>query len=235
MNRLVLCHREILDQQPRHGLEAAGRPEVQAAYEGMLKLALESAERNLQGPWDLVRLSGTAMSRTDLFEQNWRDLRELVRGSDGPVLWLDSDCLVIQPCDPWHWQEFRLFNRTDAPANPRWPIYLNCAVRLFPAGMNDQLWDLPGPWDHGLYDHEQERYNHMFWAGQPRDWHQPHLNYQVPGMRGLADGLRWQDWNGCAWDQVQILHYHGSRGAVHTLAHAQQLWHDLARGLGPDR
>lgn len=230
-NTLVLCHRQISDPQPLWALESCGRPEIEQAYRGMMELCRESAEHFLQGEFDVVVLTGTAQNRTDLFEKNWHDLRSIVKNATGPVLWLDSDCLVVSPCDPWHWKQFRLFAPTGF-GHPKgmFDVYMNCGVKLFPADMPDHLWDVAGTWDHSYYDHEQERYNHMFWQQSLTDYDQPHMNYQAFELVMPDDVLNFQKRNRVRWGLVEILHYHATRGAQSALAVAHEIWDRVRRG-----
>lgn len=230
-NQVVLCHRQIIDAQPKWALESCGKPEVARAYQQLMELCRLSIEQYLAGEFDVTVLTGTVTDRTSLFEQNWHDLRRLVRGNNHAVLWLDSDCLMVQPCDPWHWSEFRLFADTGfTHPQGRFDIYMNCGVKFFPPGMADNLWDLPGEWDHSYYDHEQERYNTMFWHDPVSDWHQPQLNYQVFEIQEPDDVLNFQKRNRCRWGLVEIMHNHASRGALQVLATNELIWERVSQG-----
>jgi len=212
-------------------MEPGGDPMIEKSYFNMMCLCQESVKKFIKGEFDITILSGDVGSRTELFERNWYDLSRLVRGNNHAVLWLDSDCLVVQPCDPWHWKEFRLFNDTGFQhRRGKFDIYMNCGVRFFPPGMPDYLWDLLDDWDHSYYDHEQERYNTMFWHDPVSDWHQPQLNYEVVEIQEPDDVLNFQKRNRCRWGLVEIMHNHASRGALQVLATNELIWERVSQG-----
>jgi hypothetical protein len=135
----------------------------------------------------------------------------------------------------WHtevfgkYQEFRMFNWTDPKSHPKFPNYYNCAVRYFPASMSRKIWDIGdyhyARWNYDIYAHEQEMYNHMFWAqGIPaHQAHEPDMNFQMPGASTPQQLQYWADWNHCEFNKIKILHYHGTRGPEQAIQMATAL------------
>jgi hypothetical protein len=135
----------------------------------------------------------------------------------------------------WHTQvfgkykEFRMFNWTDPKSHPSFPNYYNCAVRYFPATMSRKIWDIGdyhyARWNYDIYAHEQEMYNHMFWAqGIPaHEAHEPDMNFQMPGASSPQELAAWQTWNNCEFGKIKIIHYHGTRGPERAIQMAKSL------------
>lgn len=229
-NHVVWVNSPVAVTKVEHGLAACGTPTARIAYDQMFELSRRSVRHFLKGEYEEHVLTEPAKDRNELFRRTYQYLRRLWRREPCNILFLDSDTLMT-----WHTQvfgkykEFRMFNWTDPKTHPAFPNYYNCAVRYFPAEMSRKIWDTGdyhyARWNYDIYAHEQEMYNHMFWAqGIPASQaHEPDMNFQMPGASSPQQLQYWSEWNHCEFNKIKILHYHGTRGPERAIQMATAL------------
>jgi len=229
-NHVVWVNSPVAVTKQEHGLAPCGTPTARLAYDKMFELSRRSVRHFLAGEYEEHVLTQPAKDRNELFRRTYQYLRRLWRREPCNILFLDSDTLMT-----WHtevfgkYQEFRMFNWTDPKSHPKFPNYYNCAVRYFPATMSRKIWDIGdyhyARWNYDIYAHEQEMYNHMFWAQNipAHEAHEPDMNFQMPGASSPQQLQYWAEWNHCDFKQIKILHYHGTRGPEQAIQMATAL------------
>lgn len=227
-NYLFTVNCDVLVSHREHGLEPPQAAGVREAYDHMWQLQQASARQYLAGDWQVVTITEPATSRNHMFQRTYQQIRDVWHQEPCNILFMDSDCVFRLPTKIFdQFTDFRLFNRTTAPPNPRFPEYYNCAVRYYPLTMSESVWargDLwLREWNSSIYDHEQEMYNAMFWHQNPSKPHRPELNFQAPQCDQIAQAQAWSGWNQCSFESAQIVHYHGTRGARNAVRFGQSL------------
>ena len=230
MNHVVWVNSPVAVTQVEHGLAPCGTPTARAAYDQMFELSRRTVRHYLAGEYQEHVLTQPARNRNELFRRTYQYLRRLWRREPCNILFLDSDTVMTAPTQVFgRYQEFRMFNWTDPKSHPNFPNYYNCAVRYFPHSMSRRIWDIGdyhyARWNYDIYAHEQEMYNHMFWAqGIPaHEAHEPAMNFQMPGASTPEELAAWQIWNNCRFNQIKIIHYHGTRGPERAIQLARAL------------
>jgi hypothetical protein len=194
-------------------------------YVEMHQLSLRSFTNHLKGDWEFKFFSGRVQNVNEAFQKTFYSIYDLWRQGDVNILYTDPDTVALKDINPWNMTDFfMMFNFTDPKSfdqpnqyNRQFPYFFNAGVRLFPAAMQQQTWDIglemAKTWDSNTYDTEQIILNSMLWEQglgldqvlRPEWCYQGHwLPDQVP--------LWMQDlWNGIDLSNANILHLHSSR------------------------
>ena len=218
-NYIVWADCKIAETQPAHNIEPAGAKGVAESYHSMLEISQVTARQYIAGPWSAQVLDEPCATRIEMFQKNWKFIRDLWHKEPCNILWLDSDTVVMQPTEIFgSWTEFRLFNWTDPKRSNQFENYFNSGVRYYPATMSADTWtlgeSLANCWDATIWDYEQQIFNHMFWSqGIDLDHaHQPQFNWQTAQGTAIHEVDLWHEFNQLPRTQAHIIHYHGTRG-----------------------
>jgi hypothetical protein len=119
---------------------------------------------------------------------------------------------------------FMMFNFTDPKTfnspnryNRQFDYFFNAGVRLFPAGMQQNIWDtaleMAKDWDSDTYDTEQIILNSMLWdQGVSLDQVlRPEWSYQAQWLPDQVPVWQQNLWNGININDANIIHTHSSR------------------------
>jgi len=220
------------------------------AYQDMCNIVLHSAETFIQEDFDIVVFGDDVESYQEIFHKNFASVYE-AWDIDSPnnVLFLDCDTLIISPTEVFgKYDRFQLFNYTDPKSlqgpdaknkyNLAFDHYFNAGVRYYPDTMTKEVWDLgwsyASDWDYDIWGTEQIIFNEMMFS-QDRDhttWLKPEMNYQIPGVAFNSLGAygkvhQLDRLNGCNVQDANILHLHGTRGALNTLLQQWVIWKQI--------
>ena len=226
MKNYVVWHNcKINDTQHRFNIEPSAGDHITAAYDRMWQISHASAGKFLAGDWEVLVFREPAETRVKMFQHSWQRIWDLWHLEPCNILYLDSDAMFIRPTEIFdRFTEFRMFNWSDPKTTELFENNYNAGVRYYPSTMGQELWalgaDMARHWDLDIWDQEQRIFNAMFWSQNVPDPHHPELNWQGMHLKTAhPDIQRWhEEWNQCTVDRVQILHVHGSRGAVATAA-----------------
>jgi hypothetical protein len=226
-NYVVWTNCQVNETETRFNIEPCADATTRSAYDTMFRISYASAKKFLQGNWEPIVFTDTAASRVDMFKDNWQKIWNIWHGELCNILYLDSDTMFIRPTEIFgRFQEFRLFNWTDPKSNEQFKDYYNAGVRYYPASMSNETWNIgknmSDKWSLDIWDQEQLIFNEMFWqqAIPENDRRHPELNWQGmwltipdPNVQAVQE-----QWNQLAIKDTHIIHVHGSRGAVKTMA-----------------
>jgi len=217
-NYVVWTHCKITEQEPQHGIEAAGKPGVQESYQKMFEASVASARKFLRGEWEGIVFGGEFASRVEMFKANWERLHALWHQEPCNILYLDSDAIFLKPVEMFgRFPEYRLFNWTTPATHEQFEHYFNAAVRYHPHTMKEEVWELGDAiaqnWDLTIWDQEQVIFNKMFWSQGLtfEDAHHPELNWQAPTGLRLPELAQHAQFNTLPIEHARIVHYHGTR------------------------
>jgi hypothetical protein len=206
-------------------------------YIEMHQISVGSYSQHLKGNWELKFVQGSVQNINDAFKQTFRAIYDLWKQGNTNILYTDPDTVAIKDIDPWQISDqFMMFNFTDPKSlntnnhyGRTFPHFFNAGVRLFPAGMNQRIWDLGlsmlDNWEEGTYNTEQTILNAMLWdQGLTLDQAlRPEWAYQAQWLPNQAP-LWMQDlWNGIDINKSLIIHTHSSRNIDEKLALMKQL------------
>lgn len=216
--------------------------DVYSVYKQMLKIMYESYAMNLEGEWEFVVFEDEVDDVQDVFIRNFHRLRDLwLNNTPCNILYCGPDTIMIKPTKVFgQYKHFLMFNYgCDGPYglrtfyeenrhNLRFDHYLNADVRYYPAEMEPRLWEIGYKlftnFDRGLWDTEQLIWNYMVWSQglAPSEVIKPHMAYQTPLAPYVSIELQ-NEWNNCNIREANIIHLHGTRGAVAKLQFMIQL------------
>jgi hypothetical protein len=209
--------------------KAGRKPELMLAdlawdtYQQMQALSLESFQQNLQGPWELIELTGTQPNLQSAFRFVMQRTQELWR-EHAPcnILYTDPDTLCMKPMDIFgRFVDFRIFTDRD-PLSQR--DYHNCGVRYFPSTLTETFWNEINssmiPWhDNVHYAFETDIYRHAMYTQQdllvtPQGWVALQCGLGLPGLEQIPD-------------LPGIWHLMASQGPENKLKIMQDLWKQI--------
>lgn len=206
-------------------------------YVEMHQLSTASFTQHLKGVWEFKVVSGRVQNVNEAFKKTFYAIYDLWRQGNTNILYTDPDTVAMQDINPWDLSDrFMMFNFTDpkefnAPNcfNRKFDHFFNAGVRLFPAGMQQSIWDMAltmaDQWDTNSYDTEQIILNSMLWdQGLTLDQAlRPEWSYQAPWLPEPFPVWLQDLWNGIDIAQAKIIHTHSSRNVDQKL----QLMKDL--------
>lgn len=182
-------------------------------YRQMQELSVESAERYLDGPWELEILTGDHSRRpfSEAFSEMYREmfarLRELWSQGDN-VLFLDPDVLFLKPTQIFgRFQEFRMFWATDPEQRRHFDPYLNGGIFYLPTTMDARQWRFADAAVRKMreWNDSQDILNEMFWTQQPVPELHPELNWS-PNVQSIIP-----------MEDAHLIHFNSTRGAASVL------------------
>jgi len=224
-----------------------GAEKTHTLYKSMSEIVQHSAETFIQEDFETVVFKDEVENYQQIFHNNFQHVYDEWQ-KDGPhnILFLDCDTLVINPVEVFgQFDRFQMFNYTDpktlsgADRDNKYGLmhehYFNAGCRYYPDSMSQDVWDLgwkyASDWDYNIWGTEQIIFNEMMYSQDPdvKTWHRPEMNFQamqVPFNDADNPNLHahLENWNGIHFNDANIVHLHGTRGAGNTLLLQWELW-----------
>jgi hypothetical protein len=203
-------------------------------YQDMYKISRRSAKKFLQQPFEELFYQAPVLDARLFQIAQWYIIKELWFREPCNILVMGADTMFVKPTEIFgQFDEMRLFNYSDPKSHPLFINNFNDDIRYYPATMDPAVWDIGERhmadwWDSNEADWAcgQHIHNYMFWS------------QKLPLSQALIPKLAWQalpyspevctQFNGCPFDDAQVLHFHGSRGAGNRL----ELMQSLAQRFG---
>jgi len=194
-------------------------------YVEMHQLSLRSFTRHLKGDWEFKFFSGRVQNVNEAFQKTFYSIYDLWRQGGVNIFYTDPDTIALRDINPWEITDhFMMFNFTDPRSfdtpnryNRQFPYFFNAGVRMFPAAMQQKIWDIgldmAKNWDSNTYDTEQIILNSMLWDQGLRldQVLRPEWCYQGQWIPGEIPVWKQDFWNGIDLSSAHILHLHSSR------------------------
>jgi hypothetical protein len=223
-NILVKSLFEIQDTN-WHIKDRSHETDLYQKYVEMHQLSLKSFTQHLKGDWEFRFISGKVKNVNEAFQKTFYAIYDLWRQGNTNILYTDPDTVAIRDIDPWNMADcFMMFNFTDPKTfdqpntyNRQFKHFFNAGVRLFPASMQQKIWDMAldmaQSWDSSTYDTEQIILNSMLWdQGVTLDQVlRPEWSYQAQWLPDQVPLWTQDLWNGISINQANIIHTHSSR------------------------
>jgi len=223
-NILVKSLFEIQDTN-WHIKDRSHETDLYKKYVEMHQLSLGSFTKFLKGDWEFKFISGRVQNVNEAFQKTFHAIYDLWRQGDTTILYTDPDTMCIRDINPWGLSDhFMMFNFTDPKSfnspnryNRKFDYFFNAGVRLFPAGMQQKIWDtgleMAKDWDSNTYDTEQIILNSMLWdQGLTLDQVlRPEWSYQAQWLPDRVPVWHQNLWNGINIYNSNIVHTHSSR------------------------
>ena len=222
-NYLVKTLFEVTDTKWSKDIDRSREENIFESYQAMHNISVKSHEACLEGDWELVFYGGETDNIHQALKETFYKIYELWSKEPCNILYTDPDTLMVAPTKIFgEFKEFRMFNVTDPKSfsepnqyDKSYFKFLNAGVRYFPATMSQEIWDIglkmAETWNLADWNTEQIILNEMAWSQNVTDMIQPKLAYQafmIPGGEAWAD-----EWNGCKFEDANIIHWHSSRHA----------------------
>lgn len=212
------------DWGPDLGDRGAREGDIYPYYEKMHAISESSFHHLLGGDWEYIFLSADVEDVNQTFRDQFFEVYDIWKKEPCNILYCGPDVQVIQPVEIFgHHKHFLMWNHTDPRSYKQFPHFLNADIRYYPAEMTQECWDigLKQAADINIWNDDQLMYNEMVWSQglTPEQVINPKLAFQgfmMPGNHEYAE-----KWNGCKLQDVNIIHWHGSRGAAIKLAAMQ--------------
>jgi len=206
--------------------DRASEGDIYPLYKQMHDLSKLSFDLMLGGDWEYIFLEAVVEDVNQTFKDQFYEIYDIWQSEPCNILYTGPDTQMIQPTEIFgKYNNFLLWNYTDPKQTTRHQHYLNADIRYYPSTMTDELWSI-GLEKFRSFDYwggDQDLYNDMVWSQglSPEQVINPKMAYQafmLPGGESWAD-----DWNGCAFGDAHIVHWHGSRSARQKLELMQQV------------
>lgn len=201
--------------------DRSAEPQMATNYQQMIDILETSAKKFCVNMDEFRCHTGEVSDIREAFVVDFFKIKELWESEPCNILYLDADCMFLQPTDIFgKFSDFRMFNYTDPRSLKNdvydFPHFFNCGIRYYPHDMSADVWDTGVKgfenMDRTHWDEEQRIYNQMLWQ-QPdvniQTALQPHLAYQM--LSGEILNQSDIDFNGITIHSSHIVHCHGSR------------------------
>jgi hypothetical protein len=218
-------------------------------YLNMYRISRASARKFLAGDWEEICYTSPVLDARMFQIAQWYAVREMWYKEKCNILCMGADTMFVKPTEMFgKWNQMRMFNYTDPRYHPDMKQYntighyFNDDVRYFPADMDPSIWDIGERHMADWFSHSQSHWdcgqlinNHMFWSQDidDNDRLQPMFNWMAMGIRDFDQAAltRASEWNGCWFEQANIMHFAGSRGPQETLNFMSEVAVKLNLGL----
>lgn len=244
MNKLCITVSRIKNDGTLEYNEKLGAEQNYLIYEAMSEIVIHSAKHFIKEDFEVHVIRDEVSSYQEIFDNNFSTVYYDVWNPDEPnnVLYMDTDTLVVNPVSIFgQFDQFQMFNytaRRSLPADTNkyglsFLHYFNAGIRYYPASMTEDTWDegwqYAGDWDYNFWGTEQAIFNAMMYSQNPdyKHWLRPELGYQVIGIpydKLKEAEAQMNQWNAFPFPEAKMLHLHGTRDAVNTLATQWLLW-----------
>jgi len=210
-------------------------------YRQLCLESLASTRHFLGGDWEYILFDEDIEHINKAMPLNNDRTYELWHKEPCNILWVGPDVQFVKPTEIFGvFNEFRLFNWTDPKSwyepnqyNKTFDNLFNNDLQYYPATMDPKVWEIErtmrAEWaeteDMNSYCNQQIVHNTMFWSQNLawEDAHHPELFYQAQWLPDRASVEVQDQWNGCKYEDAQIIHWHSSRHAPTKLECMKQV------------
>ena len=247
-NYVVCAHRRIKSTK-WVWKDTKDEGDIYEIYRQMCLHSLASARHFLEGDWEYILWDQEIDHINDAMPLNNQLTYELWHKEPCNILWVGPDVQFVKPTKIFgEFNNFRLFNWTDPKSwyeanqyNAKFDNLFNNDLNYHPHTMDPKLWEIErqmhNEWNKtdGMdsYNNQQIIHNTMFWS-QNLDWddaHRPELFYQAQWLPSWTTVETQDQWNGCKYEDAQVVHWHSSRHAPTKLECMRQV--NEALGVPP--
>lgn len=247
-NYVVCAHRRIKSTK-WVWKDTKDEGDIYEIYRQMCLHSLASARHFLEGDWEYILWDQEIDHINDAMPLNNQLTYELWHKEPCNILWVGPDVQFVKPTKIFgEFDNFRLFNWTDPKSwyeanqyNAKFDNLFNNDLNYHPHTMDPKLWEIErqmhNEWNKtdGMdsYNNQQIIHNTMFWS-QNLDWadaHRPELFYQAQWLPSWTTVETQDQWNGCKYEDAQVIHWHSSRHAPTKLECMRQV--NEALGVPP--
>ncbi len=247
-NYVVCAHRRIKSTK-WVWKDTKDEGDIYEIYRQMCLHSLASARHFLEGDWEYILWDQEIEHINDAMPLNNQLTYDLWHKEPCNILWVGPDVQFVKPTKIFgEFDNFRLFNWTDPKSwyeanqyNAKFDNLFNNDLNYHPHTMDPKLWEIErqmhNEWNKtdGMdsYNNQQIIHNTMFWS-QNLDWadaHRPELFYQAQWLPSWTTVETQDQWNGCKYEDAQVIHWHSSRHAPTKLECMRQV--NEALGVPP--
>lgn len=250
-NYVVCAHRRIKSTK-WVWKDTKDEGDIYALYDNLRKHSLASAQSFLEGDWEYVLFDEDIDHINYAMPLNADLIYEMWHKEPCNILWVGPDVQFVKPTKIFGtFEEYRLFNWTDPKTwdqpnqyNLKFDNLFNNDLAYYPASMDPAVWkierDMRKLWDTGdgvnSYNNWQIVNNAMFWSQNIpwEDAHKPEMFYQAQWIPNWASIEVQDEWNGCKYEDANVIHWHSSRHAPTKLECMQQVNAALGIELLPE-
>ncbi len=187
-------------------------------YQDMYKISRATAKHFLQGEYEEVCVDTPVLDARLHQISVWYAIKDLWHKEPCNILCMGADTVFIKPTEVFgRYNKMMMFNYTDPKTHPEAKNYFNDDIRYYPAEMDPNIWEIGERLMEKWFVHTENNWacgqlihNHQLWSQDLKleETLDPTMAFQVLNFDENLDSI----WNGCGFDQANILHLHGSRG-----------------------
>jgi len=238
-NYVVCAHRRIKSTK-WVWKDTKDEGDIYTLYDNLRKHSLASARKFLEGDWEYVLFDEDIEHINFAMPLNADRIYEMWHKEPCNILWVGPDVQFVKPTKIFGaFDEYRLFNWTDPKSwdkpnqyNLKFDNLFNNDLSYYPVNMDPAVWeierDMRKLWDTGegvnSYNNWQIVNNAMFWSQNIpwEDAHKPEMFYQAQWIP-FHDIAVQNEWNGCNYEDANVIHWHSSRHAPTKLECMRQV------------